>query len=602
MNARLVVAVAIALGAGAGVGERAEAAVVPMPADPVALAADPARAVFFATTATTLIEIDAASASISRTLDIAGGPLGVMAADPAGSRLFVALRGARAVAVVDAPTLSVLTTVPTGAARTGPGGLALRGSRLYASFDDGLSIIDTGALAEAAFHPLRFGTYADSSLALSADGRVLYSMQSGWSPSSIYAHDVTGDGLVAAGEECCHGCVNFTYPGLMVSALTGRLLVGQDGIASFSSRPLYHVEGVLPVGGAPRGIAQSADGRLLAATVSLGLVLCDATTGLPWRREWLQGSPGDVALSADGATAAVVIDSAGPGMSVELVRIAGLAPDVGGIRLRAIDAYSGISFSPYTQLTPQSGERTRIDEEAGTIAIGLLAPGSYTLDVGPSLSDTRSIAVTVTAGRWTGLGDLAFDLLAPPVMSTIGTCVSPPVVRGTRQVTQVHVRNVRPGCTVEFTDPAITVHGSAYRSWSVMDVDLTAPAGLREGLAGSVRVTDTGGTVTMGSYWIEDALRSDVTPPAPVRGLRVDRDPGAVFMSWEPVTTDVLGAPETIVRYEVLRADAPTAFNGTTWMSAPGTALAVADAPTDPALTCWLVRAVDAAGLVGSER
>ena len=48
---------------------------------------------------------------------------------------------------------------------------------------------------------------------------------------------------------------------------------------------------------------------------------------------------------------------------------------------------------------------------------------------------------------------------------------------------------------------------------------------------------------------------ADVTGPADVAGLRVDRSGGDVILSWGAVTTDALGNPETVDHYNVYRGE-----------------------------------------------
>lgn len=53
-------------------------------------------------------------------------------------------------------------------------------------------------------------------------------------------------------------------------------------------------------------------------------------------------------------------------------------------------------------------------------------------------------------------------------------------------------------------------------------------------------------------------LAADVTNPAEVTGLRVDKSAGDVVLDWDPVTTDAAGNPgETIAEYNVYRGSTP---------------------------------------------
>ena len=51
-------------------------------------------------------------------------------------------------------------------------------------------------------------------------------------------------------------------------------------------------------------------------------------------------------------------------------------------------------------------------------------------------------------------------------------------------------------------------------------------------------------------------FRVDVTPPAEIEGLKVQRRPdGAVLLRWDPVTQDLEGRPESVDHYVVYRYD-----------------------------------------------
>ncbi len=88
----------------------------------------------------------------------------------------------------------------------------------------------------------------------------------------------------------------------------------------------------------------------------------------------------------------------------------------------------------------------------------------------------------------------------------------------------------------------------------------------------------------------------DTTPPAAPTGIMVTPAPGQVTLTWEAVTQDSLGQPETVAYYEVFRATSAyfvasvTAFVGST----TGTVFVDASPPDGPAY--YRIRACDASG------
>jgi hypothetical protein len=83
-----------------------------------------------------------------------------------------------------------------------------------------------------------------------------------------------------------------------------------------------------------------------------------------------------------------------------------------------------------------------------------------------------------------------------------------------------------------------------------------------------------------GARWVEEArqfrLRIDTVPPADVEGLRLmlDRDDGAVSLSWDPVVLDRTGRAEFVARYHLFRYT-----SGPPWPLAPAYRVATTPAP-----------------------
>jgi hypothetical protein len=100
------------------------------------------------------------------------------------------------------------------------------------------------------------------------------------------------------------------------------------------------------------------------------------------------------------------------------------------------------------------------------------------------------------------------------------------------------------------------------------------------------------------------AAAADVTPPAEVGGLLVNKSGPDVQLSWSAVTTDALGNAETTSSYRVYRSTAasfvPDKTGGANRIgSSPTTAYTDAGAAADGNSYYYLVSAVDAAGNEG---
>ncbi len=97
------------------------------------------------------------------------------------------------------------------------------------------------------------------------------------------------------------------------------------------------------------------------------------------------------------------------------------------------------------------------------------------------------------------------------------------------------------------------------------------------------------------------SLAADVTRPAEVSGLLLDRDGADVELSWNPATTDAAGQPETIGHYNVYRGSAatfvPDKLGGSNRIGMPAAASYTdAGAAAHPQTYFYLAGAVDSSG------
>jgi len=92
----------------------------------------------------------------------------------------------------------------------------------------------------------------------------------------------------------------------------------------------------------------------------------------------------------------------------------------------------------------------------------------------------------------------------------------------------------------------------------------------------------------------------DTVRPAEVAGLRLARNFGQLVFSWDPVTTDVDGDPESLGGYEIWRGRLPDFGDAVSWQTTTGITLGVRNEAVWGAGTAYYrVRARDAAGNLG---
>ena len=191
-------------------------------------AADPLRTelLYLATTNNEFVVVDALAAEIVDRVALPGEVAGGLAVEADGTRAWVSLANPPAVVAVHLATLVPATPIAlTGS--VAPVDLALgRPGRLYAARrSDGLSVIDTPAGTELTRWEYLFAFAGFEALAMRDDGKVLYALDSGLSPASLFAIDVSTDDLSYLGEDCCHGCVGSTGIDVTLSADGSTLYV-----------------------------------------------------------------------------------------------------------------------------------------------------------------------------------------------------------------------------------------------------------------------------------------------------------------------------------------------------------------------------------------
>ena len=439
-----------------------------------AIVADPIRNTFYVSLSTGTLRSITAAGALSAPVTPTGIPQ-ALAVAPDGSELYVALTDSYNVDAYTLPALTYRTTFNLSATNA-PTGLAARLGRLYAVSNSGLSIVDTTTGNE-----LYFGTPAGaafpfyaSKAVLSPDGTRLYTHDVGLSPASIYVYDVLTDTPTYAGTNCCWGCIGSN----------GRqLAIAPDGShLYFASGAPYHVQvlGAEPVlyedhqiltGPYPGTVVASQDGsRVYAGRQDSTFIAARTSDWLPFHVGTLQGQveSSGLALSADGGTLAAVIEFGGFDPNrVELVNVTSLPANRGGVRLRPLDADTGVPTSASFQDSVSAGTYGFIDFDAGLLGRAPLSAGSFSFTLASTGHASQPLSTSVAVGAWTDLGNRSLarsgSLLAP---SSI--CVTPAAKIG--QSTNVTVRglNLLPGggFAVSSTYASILVDNFAFTDWN----------------------------------------------------------------------------------------------------------------------------------------
>jgi hypothetical protein len=607
-NSRTLALPAASLVVASAAGLASASTLIDVGGTPAALVADPLRPVVHVLSSEgELVELDPATASLGRRLPLGEGPQRV-ALEPGGPRLFLSTWPSLDITWVNRTTAAIGTIDTSNTTAIWALAIAPTG-RLYASTATGIHVIDTVALSEVGFvdHGESYGP-----LSIGEAGGTLYAMAAASTPPYLYALDASTDLLIPFGRQAQHSSIGANGLGVLAPGHCAPLMVASGSpyeVQIFGSVPLYPRLGAIVTGPFVRSMDLSADERrLLVAGVRFlddTFLVADVEERLVTTRVQASGEvlPGVVETMDGLFTCARVRLRPSGDFRVEIFGRAELAPNVGALRLRPIDATTGSPTSATATLVggalldTSSGWR---DVEAAELVVAPLPPGPASITV---QSGTASVVLTadVVAGQLTDLGDISLDLDTVPYLTDGG--ISPPIAPGETRDVEISGYDIRPGATLEGRTGLI-VESYTRLGWSRMRARVTAPPDMTPGYSwAGLLVRNPGATlhldaaVQVGTVPAH-ALTSD-PPPAPVELLHVSKVGTSYRASWTPVTEDVLGLPEVIAAYEVVRSTQPRIMSAL-WKLVPATELLFDRHPAgDPLLYCYVVRARDEACATG---
>ena len=483
------------------------------------IVADPVRNAFYASLDTNEIVLVDTAGAVSQRVTVAGDPDALAVASD-GSALYVALEDSHDVAVYTLPGLTFSTHYPLSATAMGPTGLVEKPGRLYAVSDDGLSIVDTTTGTELYFGQPPGGPAAlfyRSVAALSPDGRRLFALDTGI-VASLYVFDVSTDAPVYLGEDCCHGCIGSNGRQVTISPDGSRAYVvtgSEYHLQVLATTPLLHREAAVLTGPYPNAVVVSADGeRLFVGYQDDEFAVARASDWLAFHVGPLQGrlAHRGLALSFDEATLAAVIQDQGfEPNRIELVDVASPVANRGGLRVRPLDAPTGVPVGwAYLDSTPNAGVPNYFEERAGYFGLAPLPAGAVQANLNAIGHAGQTFRTTVTAGAWTNLGD-AYLPRTGTVPPPGDVCASPAAFIGGTTTVEVHGRGFLPEPGLAFTslDPGIVVDSFEFVGWATMRATLSVDAAEPPGFFYATRVTNPDGQWQNGTVLLKGNLFAD---------------------------------------------------------------------------------------------
>ena len=438
-----------------------------------------------------IVKVPFAGPGVSGQVTAVGVP-GQLAVAPDGSRLYVALEDSFDVAVYSLPGMTYVDTFDLSATNV-PSGIAAGTTRLYVSWEGGLSVVDTATGTELYYDvPNNDLLFHQTRLYLSPDESTLVAMTWGVLPLSLLVFDVSEDTPVQVGEDCCHGCAGGYGRDVAFSPDGSFLYVaaGSPYYIRVLNRPpngLLNQKHTILTGPYPNAVEPTADGtRVFVAWQDDAFAIVRISDWLPFRIEPLLGSvvADGLVVSADGLTVAAAIEYASFDPDrIELVPVASV-PNRGGIQVRPLDNIEGVPIRN-ARIDINVGADNYVDIAGGILGRAPLQPADRDVDVTAFGYDDRTFPVTITSGNWTSLGDQTMvrtgDFAGP-----LDVCTSPAVVAAETSVVQVHGQSFLPGATVESTNSDFTIVDYTWVDWATFDVTVSVAPSAQTGFSGLV--------------------------------------------------------------------------------------------------------------------
>jgi len=408
-----------------------------------------------------LVAVNMGATSVSARVTVAGGP-GVLALSPDGSRLYVSLVDNLEIAVYSAPGLSFIRTLHTSS--TYPtNGLVVGPNRLYATHQDGFSILDLATGDELYF---RYSSEGAMRMKLLSDNNTLVGVTTTGAPNHLYQFDVSSDTLEMIGAGCCHSCTGGFLGQYEISLDESRvyLAAATPYHAQVLNLPetglTFRTHNIL-TGSYPECLAVSpAEDTVYVGHGAAAFVVVSTQDWLPHSIVPLQHPTyykNCMVLSSGGDMLAVVTNPGGTQAYVEFVTLGGHTVNRGGVKLRPVDSVDGLPIPNINGwLVLGQGDASFIDTENGVFANAPLEEGSYSDDLGAPGYESVNLNFDIVAGQWTDLGDVPMTLTGDR-RGPFAMCATPAAVTNQITTLTLHGQYFEPNVVLDTLIPEFSI-------------------------------------------------------------------------------------------------------------------------------------------------
>jgi len=154
--------------------------------------------------------------------------------------------------------------------------------------------------------------------------------------------------------------------------------------------------------------------------------------------------------------------------------------------VRPVDSEHQVPVLSARVSPPYDGNSSFVDVSAGLLGRAPIEPDSYDAEVRATGYTTETRSVTVNAGQWTDLGQIAMTRTAGTDMPRIAeVCASPAAVIG--QTVDVDVTGLGffpgPGLEVTSSDADVTIDSFVFQNWSSITATVSVAPGAPPGLS-----------------------------------------------------------------------------------------------------------------------
>jgi len=436
-----------------------------------------------------LVVVDLTFETISHRIAVSGGA-DALAISPDGSKLFVALRDSKDIAVYHPGSSSLINIIDTSTYYT-IGSMIATNTRLYAS-SISLMIVDTTTFTEL-YIGSEGGQYSD--LFLSPDEQTLFI-------SPLNAYDVSTDEPTQIADSCT-GSAGSDFMSALFSSTGDEIYLSMGypralQILDWPGNGLLHAKKTIPLDGEQywcTGMVELPSTSTLVLSFGSpwygggekGLIFVRTSDWLPfrvedaelyvWPRHFVR-NPGGTKLAASGGRYLGYNDR------IEIFtidQIAGPTPNRGGIKFRPVDSIDPIPADeihihlPY----PVQGSTEFFDVDDGIAATAATEPGTYNISFQSYNYNYDPVyeTVDVLVDEWTDLGLIVMprtgDLAEPSSF-----CAGRAVTTGEISAVTIHGRNFHPNAILTSTEPGIAIQSSTWVDWATFEATIAVEPGL----------------------------------------------------------------------------------------------------------------------------